>query len=381
MQALDTGIISELYDTTVSSSKWPSVLDKLHPIVNAKSAGLIVVDKYTHNNAAPHQFGAASASLDADKLDKYNRKFADYERDMVEIANETPVGEIITDPAFLDKESIIKRPDVAYAIEHFGVRDRFGIRLNDDQAWYDAIAFQYDTARGNVTKEEFSRIVPYIPHIALSVSQGRIFDEIRSRYGAVLSMLDRVDIGMVLLSRDGTVLIKNQCSSEIIDRSSKLKLAAGKLVASPPAENIRLSSEIAQVADSHKNLSSDPGRHITLGSDLESDNLLIELSPLFDNQGDVENSFHGVIALMIDPNVSTSLNKSGLKAIYKLTSAELDVAKHIGDGCTNQEVADKRDTSPETTKQHLKSLYLKTKSKSRAGLIRRMISISLPFRD
>ena len=108
---------------------------------------------------------------------------------------------------------------------------------------------------------------------------------------------------------------------------------------------------------------------------------MIELSPLTDKNGDIDKSFLGVIALIVDPNIPTPLNQSGLKAVYSLTSAELDVARYLGEGYNNREVAEIRNTSPETTKTHIKSLFSKTNSKSRVGLIRRIISLSLPFRD
>lgn len=381
MTYLDTQIIHDLYSTEASNSKWVNILDRLHPIVNAKSAGLIVVDKYSNSPNAPNQFGAASSSLNAEELEFYNRMFAKYEHDMVEVANATPVGEKIIDPAFLDIDTISKRPDVAFSIEHFGVRDRFGIRLNDDQPWHDAIAFQYDISRGNVTDEEFSRIAQYVPHIALSVSQGRIFEEIRKKHGAVLSMLDRVNVGMLLLRRDGTVVISNQCSKEIIERSSKIKITRRILNAAEPIDNRRLLNAVKTVANTLNNRGKTTKINILLGSPVEENDLLIELSPLNDKNGDVENSFLGVVALIIDPNVPTPINENGLRAVYNLTSAELDVTKYIGEGYNNREVADIRNTSPETKKAQLKALFSKTNSKSRVGLIRRMISLYLPFRD
>ena len=380
---LDSTIISDLYSTTDASSKWGAVLDRLHPIVNAKSAGLIVVDRYAHDDRAPNQFGATSASLPADKMAVYNREYAKYEKEIVCIGERTPVGRMVVDPAFLDIRKISKRPDVAFSIENFGIRDRFGVRLNDDKAWYDVLAFQYDTSRGNATAKEFSRISPYIPHVAQSIVQGRLFDQIRLKFGAVLNMLDRVNVGMVLLQSDGTVVIMNQCSNEIFDRSADLKLTADHKisVSNSTNDNVRLLNEIALVAKAHSsNEVESAKKYITLRNG-ESDQLLIEFSPLCDLQGDVGTSFRGVLALIIDPKTPIAINEKGFSTVYSLTSAEADVAKHVGGGYTPLEVAEMRSTSPETVKSQLKSIYDKTSSSSRAGLIRKMISISLPFRD
>jgi len=371
---LDSSIVSELYGTADSPTKWSSILDRLHPIVNAKGAGLIVVDRYSEENGPPNQFGVTSSSLPLDKMAIYNTEYAKYEREIVAIGERTPVGQMVVDPAFKDRETISNRPDVAFCIENFGIRDRFGVRLNDDKAWYDVLAFQYDTSRGNATKEEFSKVVPYISHVAQSVTQGRIFDQIRKRYGAVLSMLDRVNIGMMLLRSDATVLIMNECSKEIFDRSPFLSVTANRKISLRSSENSRLLHEIADLGKSHS--SENPKRHIYL-----KDDLLVELSPLCDTQGDIEKSFLGVMALFIDPKSPIAINEKGITQVYDLTNAELDVTKSIGIGRSIVEVAEDRNSSPETVKKQLKSIYQKTASSSQADLVRRIISISLPFRD
>lgn len=376
---IDSTIISNLYGTTESQSKWSAILDRLHPIVNAKSAGLVVVDKFSSNENPPNQFGATSKSLPIDKMKIYNEQFAKYERDIVKIGHQTPVGQMIVDPAFSDVQDISSRPDVAYCIDNFGIRDRFGIRLNDDKSWYDVLAFQYDISRGNVTEKEFSYISPYVPHIAQSIVQGRIFDQIHRKYGAILSMLNRVNIGMMLLQSDSTVIIMNDCTKEIMDRSPYLRVTPDRKIMS--TENSKLKSEIANLAKTHTAESDDSKKYIRLGNGQLDDKLLIELSPLHDTSSDLDRSFYGVMALIIDPNIPININKKGLSEVYALTSAELDVAKSVGEGYSNLEVAERRNSSPDTIKKHMRSIYNKTFSSSRAELIRRMISISLPFKD
>lgn len=373
-------IISDLYDTTLFQSKWGKVLDRLHPLVNAKSAGLVVVDNFSNNENPPNQFGVTSASLPADKMDIYNRKYAKYEQDIVDIGHQTKVGRMIVDPAFQDIKTISSRPDVAFCIQNFGIRDRFGVRLNDDKSWYDVLAFQYDTSRGNATAEEFSYISPYIPHIAQSIVQGRLFEQIRMKFGAVLSMLDRVNVGMMLLQLDGHVIVMNQCSREIIDRSPHLRVTPNRKLAMT-SNSSKLKSEIATLAKTHDTEGIESKKVLSVGDDI-GEKLLIELSPLHEGKnGDLGMSFRGVMALIIDPVTPINVSEKGLSEVFTLTSAEVDVAISLGEGYTTKEVAEQRNSSPETVKQQLKSIYMKTKSSSRAELVRRIISISLPFRD
>ena len=184
---------------------------------------------------------------------------------------------------------------------------------------------------------------------------------------------------MLLLRDDSTVIISNQYSNEIVDHNPRIRFVNGKLVVAGMKERLR--DEIASVVKSHSEGVGMPKRYLTVGDDHDNDNLLIELSPLIDKHSEVENSLSGVVALLIDPNAKFALNEEGLKTVYSLTPAEIDVAKHVSDGCGYSEVADRRNSSPETVKKQMKSLFEKTLSSSRASLIRRMMSISLPFRD
>ncbi len=43
---MDQSLITSLYSTAQSKEKWPVLLDQLHPVVNASSAVLMVVDAW-----------------------------------------------------------------------------------------------------------------------------------------------------------------------------------------------------------------------------------------------------------------------------------------------------------------------------------------------
>lgn len=379
MQALDTHIIENLYSNGRSTEKWLSVLDQLPSVVNAKSAGLILVEK-NPTGLLQHQFAVASSNLPIGKVLTYNQQFAHYEAEHIKISEQSEPGELVIDPAFDDVDEISKRPDVAFAIEHFGVRDRFGIRLNDDAAWHDAIAFQYDVNRRNVSAAEFANLKPYIPHLAQSIVLTRIYEQIRSKYQAVLTMLDRVAVGMLLLQADTTVILSNQFARSIIDNSSMIELSPhGKLVAKGHNRDAFLSG-VQKVSSNHPTpLLGD--RFLLKLADAQDNELLVELSPLTDQESELESGLQCVIAILIDPNSPVSFDLSALNALYGLSSSESNVAELMGQGLNQPEIAEVRDTSVETVKKQAASLFRKMKTNSRAGVIRRLMSIRLPFVD
>ena len=383
MQALNTHIIKDLYSNGRSSEKWPSVLDQLPSIVNAKSAALILVEK-NPEGLLQHQFAVTSSNMPIEQMLTYNQKFAKYEAEHLKISEQSKPGTILIDPAFDDVAEISKRPDVAFAIEHFGVRDRFGIRLNDDAAWHDAIAFQYDVNRRNVSPAEFALLQPYIPHLAQAVVLTRIYEQIRLKYNAVLTMLDRVAVGMMLLQADATVILSNQFASATIDNSAMLEISPqGKLTVKGENRDAFLNG-VRNVSSNHEMPLLESDRFLLAVGDAQDNNLLIELSPLNDQESELESGLQCVIAILINPNSPVSFDLSALNALnalYGLSSSESNVAELMGQGLNQPEIAEVRDTSVETVKKQSASLFRKMKTNSRAGVIRRLMSIRLPFVD
>ena len=271
------------------------LLDQLHPIVGAKSAGLIVVDTTQSGDHAVNQFGATSSGIDPDRMAIYNRDYAKYETTIVMKGFTTTPGEIIIDPDFEDFHAVSLRPDVVFSKENFGIFHRFGVRLNEEKAWCDVLAFQYDLNRGNVKPEEFERFRQYFPHVAQAVMLGKMFDEIRARYSAVLSMLDRVDIGMLLVNSDGEVIVENNSANRTIVNSARLTIdRSGKLIATQ-GRAAELQEKIKKVASTVVSNGQTSTQYIKLGEDDDSDSLVVELSPLVDTDYEVDNKFRGCL--------------------------------------------------------------------------------------
>jgi DNA-binding CsgD family transcriptional regulator len=379
MNASDPELISALFEAGSSASdKWSRVLDRLYPLVNAKSAGLIVVDSVNREGMAPNQFGATSTNMSPVSMAEYNKNFAHYEKEMVALAFASRPGELVVDPAFENIEKIVQRSDVAFAIKHFGVRDRFGIKLNSEDAWHDALAFQYDVKRGNVTASEFERIRPYVPQVARAIALERIYDQIRARYNALLTMLDRVNIGMMLLTNDCSVVLSNEAANETLSDTRYLSFTRdGRLKIN--SSDYNLNKLVLAAAD--EECVKDKKKTLILGDPLAGNELLVELSPFSDMRSELGEKFKGVIVMIVNPNTTIGVDTNALQLLYKLTDVECDVAAQIAAGKSNAEIAESRSVSTETIKSQVRSLFAKMGVKSRTFVHRKIISIRLPFRD
>ncbi|MBX2837890.1 MAG: LuxR C-terminal-related transcriptional regulator [Gammaproteobacteria bacterium] len=377
----DVELTNELYSTQNHSTKWPRILDQLYPICNADYAGLAVVEKPNDKGADLfHTFNSMSTNLDAETEVEYLRDYAHHEVKHFEMMLNAPVGKMIIDPDFDDYDKIIQRPDVKFSMENMNIFHRIGIRLNDEHAYNDLIAFQLRAdRRSNFTEEEIAPIKPYIPHIAQAISMGRIYDAIRQRYEAVLSMLDRVKIGMVLLQANGVVVLANAYAQEIIDDSKQLQTTkTGYLKATDSLMDVYLQSRL-QLLQSSTDISE---KYIVrLGDDSENDDLVLELSPLLDADGDIDSGFQGIMAIVVDPNRPFLASHESVSTVFSLTKAESAVARLIANGNNYNDVAERRGVSRETIKTQARKLMRKMNVSTRAGVIRKLMTLGIPFSD
>lgn len=210
----------------------------------------------------------------------------------------------------------------------------------------------------------------------------RMFDCIRNRYQAVFSVLNRLDIALLILDESSRVILNNDCAAQLIDESPHLKISPqGRLGSANARTQQAMQQAINLAASTACGTALSAKQLLRLGDDFSNDNLLLEITPLSDASAEIETGFRRAMVLVVDPNRSVSVPLDALKLLYGLTESEAQVASLISDGHSYNTLADIRNVQRETVKTQVSSLYRKMKTSSRAGLVRRIFSVSLPFKD
>lgn len=379
--SINTELVNELYSTQHHDKKWPRLLDQLYPISNADYAGLAVIEKTPDSNPGVfHTFSTISSNVDPVVDAEYLANYSHHEVKHVELTLNAPVGKLVSDPDFDDYDKIIQRQDVSFAISNLNIFHRVGIRLNNEQAYADIIALQLRAdRRDNLNDEDVAPLLPYVPHLAQAISMGRIFDAIRLRYQAVLPMLDRVNVGMVLMRSDGAIVVANTYARDIIDGSARLKTTKnGYLEATDSLMNVYFKSRLEAL---HSPTDQAEKYVIRLGDDADNSDVVLELSPLVDADADISAGFQGVMAILVDPNRPFLASHESISTVFSLTKAESAVAHLIANGSNYNVVAEQRGVSRETIKTQAGRLMRKMNVTTRAGVIRKLMTLGIPFAD
>lgn len=191
-------IISKLYDAAVNPNYWPEILDDMAMSIGARGSALLMLETMGDYNYSINKLSSLFTQQSPELAVTYEKEYAGFESEHFANVSQSPAGKIIKDIDYIrDPEQFRKRPDVMFLENSFGIYERFAVRLNEGKAWFDCITFQYASDRGNISKSEHEILRYYLPHLAKSTELSRVFIELRRRYDAVLSVLDRFLLGFL----------------------------------------------------------------------------------------------------------------------------------------------------------------------------------------
>ena len=128
------------------------------------------------------------------------------------------------------------------------------------------------------------------------------------------------------------MILSNQFASATIDNSAMLEISPqGKLTVKGENRDAFLNG-VRNVSSNHEMPLLGSDRFLLAVGDAQDNNLLIELSPLNDQESELESGLQCVIAILINPNSPVSFDLSALNALYGLSSSESNVAELMGQG-------------------------------------------------
>jgi DNA-binding CsgD family transcriptional regulator/PAS domain-containing protein len=315
-------------------------------------------------------------------LENYNRRFE--VESVIEYQNmiRYPALKMIRDTDILAGEEIPahEMPTLEYLRERFGIGHRAAARLNRDGSWIGAMTLQHHQRHGPMTEAEAEFAGLFLPHVAKTVELTRPFMVLKSRFQAVMAVLDRFHIGVFILSPKGDVILRNREADRILDLKDGLSLdRSGQPLPARETERSALRDAILKAAATAGAEGDRAETVLVLPRRSLGDPFLVEVAPIRGRGVELDRGFSGAMMFVIDPMRTDVVSTEGMQALYNLTGAESDICRLIIEGLGTGDVADARNTGRETVRTHVKRLLDKTGTKNRAQLVRLALSVNLPI--
>ena len=373
----------DVYDTVLDQGRWPNVLDRIARAVAAR--GIIILEVESTGAARSIKVTQHSSNYEPSRIDYYYARFLDEEladqETIARLAGRDDDIRLFQDDVIEQQPSRFRRKLNTRFLMKFNICHRGGALLNKDLYWMDRFAIQLPAHRGGLVPDELSKLHLLLPHVAKALALSRPLMALQFRYRAVLDALDNLRIGVAFLTTTGGIVAENEEFRRQIEATTVLRRdLAGRLVIDK-TDAARVYQGLLTELRPHGLAGARPRRGaLLIDRGLERLPLCLELCPIAGDDTFGERGFRGFALYSLDPENPYEVDALRMAEVYGLTDAEAGVLSLIGEGLSNRNIAEVRETRPETVNTQVKSLLAKTAAENRVQLLRLATSFTLPLR-
>lgn len=392
-------LVADIYDLPLQPERWGSVLGEVASNIGAAGGSLhvfemqrnshildVVTPNYMEKSAFEPETKGEIPGSGVDVIGReYQESYVRGDEAVYRAAALCKDQQLRADFELIgikEVDRVRAMPAIPWMRKSFGVDHRVACRLSLHGAWTDILAFQFAVGRGPVTRAENALAQLFVPHLARVVELNRTFQALKDRYNAILSVLDRLCLGVCLLSSRGDVVLANSEARRISELGDGFFIRDGSVSCS--VLNGGVSGVLPRILEAASRTaagkSNQAPRSFTIPRSSGDDPFLIEIMPLRGEGRELDRGFAGALMLIVDPMRADVISTEGMASIYQLTGAESEVCRMIAEGMETDDVADMRNTSPETVRTHIKHIFDKTGTKNRVQLVRLAHRVNLPLR-
>ncbi len=195
------------------------------------------------------------------------------------------------------------------------------------------------------------------------------------RISALQSALHLMEVGVMLLDKDGTLVFCNDAAAQILELEDGLRRHHNTLRATNLREGARLQLAIDHVIGSSgpDGVSVRERRAPIMAIKRENGPPLI-LSVLPTIEPPTEPSDVAAIIYLLDPAIDTTQLLQPVCKLYKLSPVETKLVCQLAGGATMAQAAEAMHVKEQTARSCLKQVFLKTNTNRQADLVRVMLS-------
>lgn len=374
-----------IYDAAFSNSHWRDALDMCARLMGADGSMLYEFSNLRQVNFALNETNSALHAV-ADILAEYNQLLADgggsnYDQEGLGATHEAQPFRVVMDTDIwkLDDAYLI-RPEVDLGLRA-GFLRRALVNLSDDPNTYRGAIFLYGRECDAAIPTQAAAVVKQLgPHLSKAVELNRFTFELRRRYDAALSVLDKIDTGILILSGAGEVILENSAASGVLDQADGLSVGPDRIVSCySPEADAALKDAARNMAGTAIGEHDEAGRIIQIERKSSAASLVAVVSPLRDAEMELERGLAGALVTLIDPLKPMKIKSDIVAGAYRLTAAEQRLVDFVLRGLTNKEIALELDVSPETIKSQLRSMFEKCGCRNRVSFVWRVFQFAPPI--
>lgn len=213
----------------------------------------------------------------------------------------------------------------------------------------------------------------WLRHLEQASVHTTVFNTLRDNYQAVLSVLDRLLLGLVIIDSEFNVILKNSAASEVLESQAELQIRRGKLTGVHQGELAGLMAPNTSLVQRRA------GTAFVFGTENAPERFACFADPLNVEPIELDHAVRGAVLVFIDTQDTRIRNLSLSQRVLGLTEAETECLEFLVQGDSYRAISEKRGVSPETTKSQVSSMLAKAGASRVNQLLVKIAKIDTPF--
>jgi len=372
--------VSLAYEAALEPDKWPEALSAIAKVGDAMGACLVMIDP---NNSDHYNFNMCSGNYDLEEFMNFTETHLEFESMVwgkaVAHLKSTDEYAIATDKDLLGLEADLHSfPAYRDFDMRFGALRKLGVMLNQRAPWDDGIGFQFDNKHIEFPTNSLQNISSIAPYLARATSIIRPVQVLEAEHGMMLDVLEKLAIGVGVVTHDGTLVLKNESFERILDLGALYTDPMKRIRAHEATIDGQLRRSMRGTSGMSIGEELDQGEFISVPIKGRNHPVSLEISPL-GRRGKYSPRGGWSIIFAIDPHWRLVTDTQKLAQSYSLTIAEKEVCSMLLKGLSNREISDERSCGMETVKSHVSNLLAKTWTANRTELARLAATTEIPL--
>jgi DNA-binding CsgD family transcriptional regulator len=367
-------LIALIYEAAMDSARWPAFLDAFERCYPGSGKALW----YEHATDSAVSL-LSTSGFDPVAMDEYARHYASL-NPWTDVMQTKPSGFVNTGEMLVPKRELERSEFYCDFLRPRQLADGFGASIfnEGDRQMYFSVLLPPGQRCG---AKELALTRELVPHLQRAMAIHRRFARLEARAEGAEALLDRLDIGAVLVGEDLRIALANRAAEALLNRADGLLVRAGALRAHDRRDDARLQAALRAALATAAGRRPDGGGRVAVARPSGKRPLSLLVSPLF--PGDVAAASRlaeaepQVAVRVSDPDAGQERAAARAAEAHELTAGEASLLDAFLSEGTLPRAAERLRITHETARSHLKRIFAKTGARSQAELVRIVLPAGL----
>jgi DNA-binding CsgD family transcriptional regulator len=357
-----SALLGRIYDSALEPERWPETMEAVARACGWNASTLQVVDLRERK-----LIDAVITGMPPEIVDDFRDHYVKV--DPRAPALEVQPGSIVTDAHVLSETEMDRHEFYADFMAKYGFRYFSGVMLHADGPVQTAVSLQRSARQGPATAAEVALLEALAPHFRRAVRLAVELGAAKLRADSALEALERLSIGVAILDDVGSLVhanaaLRGMAATRDGIHLDPIAIRFGHLYVQSVARKM-IAGALATAGG--QELGAGGTFHVSRPSGRRP--YVVAVSPLLGRSRTMFAPSAAAVLLVKDPELIPTLPGDMLRALYKLTSREAELALIVSDGTPLVRAAERLGMTEGTARVHMTSILAKTGTTRQAELV------------